>query len=119
MLTIILAEKIGRELERVGAEGNDEYLIKDEDDPHYQYLSQLSTCDLDAFDASDMEGILAELYSLKPTLNQAQKAQVDDLIRLAQRCQRNTNYVLLFTPFGEYASETRDTESEPVFQDVA
>ncbi|MCP9493162.1 MAG: hypothetical protein MSG64_01775 [Pyrinomonadaceae bacterium MAG19_C2-C3] len=119
MITVILAYKRHGEIERVGVTGNEKFLVKEEADNRFPYLSELSTVDLDAFDKSDMNPIIAELERLKTNLNDAEQSHVEDILRLARRCRDNDECVLLFTPFGELTEKISTATTDLEIQKVA
>lgn len=119
MITVILAHKHHGEIERVGVTGNEEFLVKDEADNRFPYLSELSTVDLDAFDKSDMNGIIAELEQLKTNLNDSEQSHVEDVLRLARKCRESDECVLLFTPFGELTGKINTVTTDLEIQKVA
>jgi len=119
MITVILAHKHHGEIERVGIAGNEAFLVKDEADNRFPYLSELSTVDLDAFDKSDMNGIIIELERLRANLNDAEQSHVEDVLRLARKCRESDECILLFTPFGELTGKINTVTTDLEIQKVA
>lgn len=112
MTTIVLENQNRVELERISEPSNNMYLIsKDIDDPHYPCLSQLDTVSYTVFGSSDMEELIKELDSLKPSLiSVGQMDHVNDIIRLARKCQANEGFTLTFTPFGKFSDDFKPTK---------
>lgn len=103
MITIVLIDKENNYLERIGESDNRDYLLMPhENDPIYPLVSQLSDSDLDILSSDDMPQLILELERLKQKLLSKQKADVDQILRLAKICQENQGYSLGFTPFGEF-----------------
>ena len=94
---IRLEDKNENLLERIYKEGNDEYLVKGEDNPDFPNLSMVERYDYSVFGAKRMDALIEELLKVRAELpNPADQEHIDDIIRLANRCKEDANTVLVF-----------------------
>jgi hypothetical protein len=101
MFTIILQNSSGEKLKEIYQDGNDRYLMQEEND--YNILSELSECSYDVFSSNDMEGLILELEQVKAKLNHINDiSHVEKVIFLAKKCKELETGRLIFTPFKMY-----------------
>lgn len=78
-------------------EGNVDYLVKGENNPAFPYLAEVEMDDYSTFDFTDMDGIIEELLRVRAEVTDpADKAHIDDIIRLARKCKEMPDTVLTF-----------------------
>lgn len=83
---------------RIFKEGNISYLVKGEGNPEYPYLSEVESCDYSVFGPKDVPGIIQELSKVKEEVSDpSDKAHIDDIIHLAERCKNTPETVLIFS----------------------
>ena len=84
-------------MESVSKGGNVEYLAKGEGNPNFPYLSQVESYDHAVFSPLRMDGIIKELLVVRDEVADSyDKAHIDDIIRLAERCKNTPDTVLVF-----------------------
>jgi hypothetical protein len=98
MFTIILASANKERLATIARRGNDAYLMRDE--TAFHWLGGISDSSYDVFGPEEMPDLIAELRRVKDELQAPDDvAHVDDIIALAERCAREPDTRLVFTPF--------------------
>jgi len=99
VITIILENRENQIIEKTGEPNNREYLLQPLDAQSFPILSEVSDCDNELITSEHMPQLIGELKKLKTTVNETQKHQIDEIIRLARICEINKDYFLIFTPF--------------------
>jgi hypothetical protein len=78
-------------------EGNVDYLVRGEDNPEFPNLSLVESYDYSDFGPEDVTGIIRELTKVKEEVSDpSDKAHIDDIIHLAERCKTMPDTVLVF-----------------------
>lgn len=96
-IKVSLAIKSRNQLKSIHKQGNTSYLVKGTDNPEFPYLSEVESDDYSVFDATDMDGIIAELLKAREELHDlADQRHIDALIQLAKECKETPNTVLVF-----------------------
>ena len=100
-ISIILDNKYNNDpknvIETISKEGNVNYLIKGEDNPNFPYLGEVESYDYSDFGPEDAPGIITELLKVKEEVSDhSDKAHIDDIIRLAEKCKNTPDTVLVF-----------------------
>ncbi len=82
---------------RAFKEGNVSYLVKGEDNPSFPNLSLVESYDYSDFGPEDVPGLIDELSRVKEEVtDSSDKAHIDDIIHLAERCKATPDTVLVF-----------------------
>jgi hypothetical protein len=99
MITVILEESAGRELDRAALPKITAEIVTASS--RYELLSSaVSDLDYEVYAQSDMPAIVGELERLRASVDRKEdRATVDRIIDLAKRCQRTAGATLTFTPF--------------------
>ena len=99
MITIILEKKLDKVVKKLSKPGNENYLSQEE--PKFQKLSEIDNCSYSTFSSEDMNQLEEELSIIKTKVTEAERIHIDDILELAQKCKKNKNLYLTFTPFDE------------------
>ena len=105
MITIILENGKNQIIEKIGSSDNRDYFLKPLNTETYPTLSEISDSDNEIVISEQMPQLIRELENLKLSLNEAQRKQLDEVIRLSRICETNEDYFLIFTPFGSFWKE--------------
>lgn len=85
-------------IEEIFKEGNVSYLVKGDDNPDFPNLSLVESYDYSVFDETDMDSIVKELLRVKEEVEPIDdKKHIDDIIRLAEKCKRTPDTVLVLS----------------------
>lgn len=101
MITIILENREGMVFHSVSFPGNEQYLIRDEEETKFPLLSELDEFSYDVFSSTDMVELITELRQVRETVAEADQTHIDEIIAMAFRCRDDKTLVLSFTPFDE------------------
>lgn len=100
-ISIILDSKYNNNpknvIAEISKEGNVDYLVKGEDNHAFPYLGEVESYDYSDFGPEDVPGIINELLKVKEEVSDpSDKAHIDDIIRLAEKCKNTPDTVLVF-----------------------
>jgi hypothetical protein len=98
MITIILEDGEGMELNRISYAGNDRFLIRKDVDK-YDVIHALNEYDYDVFSADDMNGLIGDLLKIRNKVGLTEIGHIDEVLALAEKCKANPRSTLTFTPF--------------------
>lgn len=73
------------------------YLVKEDDNPDFPYLSEVDYYDYSVFNETRMDGIIQELLKVKGEVSDIEhQHHIDNIICLANQCKNTPGTVLVF-----------------------
>lgn len=94
----IILEKDNKIISIISNKNNHLYLSKDDNDTNFPYLSEVELDDYSCFGPKHMDALIKELNDLKKEVcNKDDLAHIDDIINLANMCQKIPGSCLTFS----------------------
>ena len=101
MITVILEDHDGNELQRVACAGNEVVLFQ-QNPERFPLLSELDSCSYGCFSCDQMPDLLRELERAEKHLAAPELSEhIRQIREMAEKCKFSLGATLSFTPFGE------------------